>query len=34
VRHLSPRTLDVGSHEQRYLDRLNRQPVAGEIDLF
>ena len=34
VRHLSPRTLDVGSHEQRYLDRLERQPVAGEIDLF
>jgi chemotaxis protein CheD len=34
VRHLSPRTLDVGSHEQRYLDRLERSPVAGEIDLF
>jgi chemotaxis protein CheD len=34
VRHLSPRTLDVGSHEQRYLDRLERTPVAGEIDLF
>ncbi|HEY7639218.1 MAG TPA: hypothetical protein VH814_05805 [Steroidobacteraceae bacterium] len=34
VRHLSPRTIDVGSHEQRYLDRLERTPVAGEIDLF
>lgn len=34
VRHLSPRTLDVGSHEQRYLDRLERTPVAGTIDLF
>jgi chemotaxis protein CheD len=34
VRHLSTRTLDVGSHEQRYLDRLERTPVAGEIDLF
>ena len=34
VRHLSPRTLDVGSHEQRYLDRIERSPVAGEIDLF
>jgi chemotaxis protein CheD len=34
VRHLSARTLDIGSHEQRYLDRLERTPVAGEIDLF
>ena len=31
VRHLSPRTLDVGSHEQRYLDRLERTPVEGEM---
>jgi chemotaxis protein CheD len=34
VRHLSARAPEVGSHEQRYLERLDKTPVAGEIDLF
>jgi chemotaxis protein CheD len=34
VRHLSARTAELGANEQRYLDRLERTPVAGEIDLF
>ena len=34
VRHLSARSAELGANEQRYLDRLERAPVAGEIDLF
>jgi chemotaxis protein CheD len=34
VRHLSARTAELGANEQRYLDRLDQVPVAGEIDLF
>ena len=34
VRHLTVRTAELGANEQRYLDRLERTPVAGEIDLF
>jgi chemotaxis protein CheD len=34
VRHLSARSAELGANEQRYLDRLDRAPVAGEIDLF
>ena len=34
VRHLSARSAELGVKEQRYLDRLERAPVAGEIDLF
>ena len=34
VRHLKVQTLDVGKREQRYLERLDQTPVAGEIDLF
>ena len=29
-----PRTQDVGTHEQQYLNGLEKAPVAGEIDLF
>jgi hypothetical protein len=31
---LTARSGELGSHEQRYLDRLEKTPVAGEIDLF
>jgi chemotaxis protein CheD len=34
VRHLSARAAELGATEQRYLDRLEQAPVAGEIDLF
>ncbi|HET9446182.1 MAG TPA: chemotaxis protein CheD [Steroidobacteraceae bacterium] len=34
VRHLTARSAELGANEQRYLDRLERAPVAGEIDLF
>ena len=34
VRHLTARAPGLGSREQRYLDRLEKAPVAGEIDLF
>jgi chemotaxis protein CheD len=34
VRHLSARAAELGVKEQRYLDRLEQAPVAGEIDLF
>lgn len=34
VRHLTARAVELGSTEQRYLDRLEKTPVAGEIDLF
>ena len=34
VRHLSARAAELGATEQRYLDRLERTPVAGSIDLF
>jgi chemotaxis protein CheD len=34
VRHLSARSAELGGKEQRYLDRLERAPVAGPIDLF
>jgi chemotaxis protein CheD len=34
VRHLSARSAELGAKEQRYLDRLERAPVVGEIDLF
>lgn len=34
VRHLTARAGELGSTEQRYLDRLEKTPVAGEIDLF
>ena len=34
VRHLSARAAQLGAKEQRYLDRLDQAPVAGEIDLF
>ena len=34
VRHLSARATELGAKEQRYLDRLEQAPVAGEIDLF
>jgi chemotaxis protein CheD len=34
VRHLSARATELGAKEQRYLDRLDQAPVAGEIDLF
>jgi chemotaxis protein CheD len=34
VRHLSARAAELGAKEQRYLDRLEQAPVAGEIDLF
>jgi hypothetical protein len=34
VRHLSARSAELGAKEQRYLDRLERAPVAGPIDLF
>jgi chemotaxis protein CheD len=34
VRHLSARVAELGAKEQRYLDRLEQAPVAGEIDLF
>ncbi|HKU15048.1 MAG TPA: hypothetical protein VJQ52_11685 [Steroidobacteraceae bacterium] len=34
VRHLRARTLEVGTREQRYLERLDQAPLAGEIDLF
>jgi chemotaxis protein CheD len=34
VRHLTARSAELGAKEQRYLDRLERAPVAGEIDLF
>jgi chemotaxis protein CheD len=34
VRHLTARARELGSKEQRYLDRLEKTPVAGEIDLF
>jgi chemotaxis protein CheD len=34
VRHLSARTAELGAKEQRYLDQLEKAPVAGSIDLF
>jgi chemotaxis protein CheD len=34
VRHLTSRHQDVASHEQKYLQGLEKAPVAGEIDLF
>ncbi len=34
VRHLTARSSELGNTEQRYLDRLEKAPVAGEIDLF
>ncbi len=34
VRHLTARSSELGTREQRYLDRLEQAPVAGEIDLF
>jgi chemotaxis protein CheD len=34
VRHLKVHAAELGAKEQRYLDRLERTPVAGEIDLF
>jgi chemotaxis protein CheD len=34
VRHLSARAAELGAKEQRYLERLDQTPVAGEIDLF
>lgn len=34
VRHLTARSSELGNSEQRYLDRLEKTPVAGEIDLF
>jgi chemotaxis protein CheD len=34
VRHLTARAPELGSREQRYLDRLDKTPVAGSIDLF
>lgn len=34
VRHLIARAPDLGSREQTYLDRIEKTPVAGEIDLF
>ncbi len=34
VRHLTARTPELGSREQRYLDRIEQAPVAGPIDLF
>jgi chemotaxis protein CheD len=34
VRHLTARTSELGSREQSYLDRLEKAPVAGPIDLF
>jgi chemotaxis protein CheD len=35
VRHLNAsQSVDIASHEQQYLQGLERTPVAGEIDLF
>jgi chemotaxis protein CheD len=34
VRHLTARAPELGSREQRYLDRLEKAPVAGGIELF
>jgi chemotaxis protein CheD len=34
VRHLNSRHQDVASHETKYLQGLEKAPVAGEIDLF
>jgi chemotaxis protein CheD len=34
VRHLTARAPELGTREQRYLDRIEKAPVAGPIDLF